>query len=66
MGGSRLLTVEESADVLRCSKSQIYNWRLKGEFLPGFRIGKRVLFDESDLEAWIESRRERVRTRGER
>lgn len=32
----------------------IYAWRSKGEGPKGYRVGKRVLFKKTDVDAWLE------------
>jgi predicted DNA-binding transcriptional regulator AlpA len=50
---ARLLTVEEVADRLRTTPAAIYCLRYRGEGPPAVRVGKRLLHDEADLEAWL-------------
>lgn len=48
----QLLTLDEAADVLRCSRSTVER-RLRAGSLPAVRHGRRVLVDESDLRAFV-------------
>lgn len=56
--GSEVLTMVETADLLRCSKAHVSNL-LNNRFanvppLPYFAIGRRKLIRRSALERWIE------------
>lgn len=52
----RLLTARELADLLGFSSSTIQDWYERGE-LPGFRIGGRLRFRLTEVEQWLEQRR---------
>ena len=47
-----LLTISEAAARLRVSKSMIYLLAERRE-IPHFRVGKRIVFDESQLEEYL-------------
>lgn len=47
-----LLTINEAATRLRVSKSMIYLLVERRE-IPHFRVGKRIVFDESQLEEYL-------------
>lgn len=51
-----LLTVRETADVLRVSERTLWSLTNSGE-LPAVRVGRSVRYDQNDLAAWIESRK---------
>lgn len=51
----RLLTTEEVAERYRTSASTVRYWRSIGYGPPGRRIGRRVLYDETDVQAFWES-----------
>lgn len=53
----RLLTARQLADLLGFQPGTILDWFERGE-LPGFRIGGRLRFRASEVEAWLEQRRE--------
>ena len=55
-GQRQLLTVEETADFLRCSISILNKWRVAGAGPPFVRIGTRVRYRLSDLTAFIKTR----------
>jgi len=53
----RLLRAREVADLLGLSPATVLDWFESGR-LPGFRLSSRaVRFRESEVEAWVESRR---------
>lgn len=49
----RYLTTAEVAGVARTSPSTVRYWRHIGYGPTGVRIGKRVLYRETDVTAWI-------------
>jgi excisionase family DNA binding protein len=61
----RLLTAREVGDVLGFSSATIVDWFEAGK-LPGFRIGGRLRFRLSEVEAWLEAQRGSVTPRGAR
>lgn len=52
----RLLTTAEVAEMTRLSPETLryYRWRDRGEGPRGARVGRKVLYKESDVIAWIE------------
>jgi excisionase family DNA binding protein len=52
----RLLTSRELGDMLGFSPATIVDWFEAGK-LPGFRIGGRLRFRLSEVEAWLEEKR---------
>lgn len=50
----KLLTQSETAELLRRSPRQLEQWRWLGEGPPYLRVGRRILYRESDLEAWLD------------
>jgi len=52
----KMLTLPEAAERLRLSRSTIYHLT-SGRAIPHFKIGQRLLFDEEELEAWLERHR---------
>jgi len=38
----------------------IYNWRQRGEGPPAYRIGKHLRYRRSDVEAWLDGRRDKA------
>lgn len=49
-----LLGVREVAEYLGVSVRTVWGLRAEGNFAPGTRIGKRVVWRESILLAWVE------------
>ena len=54
----RLLTITEAAEELRTSVETLRYWRGRGEGPLGFRLGRRIVYRESDLTNWVDSQRE--------
>ena len=52
-----LLTISEAAEVLRAPVATLRYWRHIGTGPHSFRLGRRVLYRRSDLDAWVEARR---------
>ena len=52
------MTIEEVARSLRVSVPTVRWLRQKGRFAPGIKIGRRVVWDEEALAAWVEANRE--------
>lgn len=48
------LTTEEVADWLRTSPETVRFWRHVGKGPRSFKIGRRVLYARSDVEAYVE------------
>jgi predicted DNA-binding transcriptional regulator AlpA len=51
-----LLTQREAALALRLSERTLERWRVSGDGPPFAKLGRRIGYRESDLEAWINSR----------
>lgn len=51
-----ILTTEELADELRTPIHTINYWRARGTGPKGFRLGKRVVYRRTDVEAWLEQK----------
>ena len=50
-----LLTVQELATELRLAESTFYTWRRRGLGPKSFKLGRRVVYRLSDVEAWLEA-----------
>lgn len=59
MSLERLLTARELAELLGFQAGTVVDWFERGE-LPGYRIGGRLRFRESDVIEWLEQRRRGV------
>ncbi len=48
-------TAEEVAPLFRTSKAVVYEWYRQSKFPPNvaFRIGRKILFNKTELEKWI-------------
>jgi excisionase family DNA binding protein len=53
---AKFLTVRESAEYLRVSRSYLYKLA-EARQLTFFRVGSRLLFSPDDLNEWLRSRR---------
>jgi predicted DNA-binding transcriptional regulator AlpA len=55
--GRRLLTPDETADLLRISPRTLENWRARGHGPPYLRLTRRrIAYRERDVLSWIDSR----------
>jgi excisionase family DNA binding protein len=59
-----LLSAGEVADLLGFSAATIVDWAEAGK-LPAFKLGGRLRFRESEVDAWLEERRHGSTTRRE-
>lgn len=57
MAEEKLLTTKEVADMLRTPHETVRYWRSAGKGPTWFKIGRRVLYAESDVLAFIASAR---------
>lgn len=55
---ARLLIAEEVAERLRTTVPALHCLRYRGAAPPAIRVGKRLLFPEDQLEAWLLARQE--------
>ena len=53
----RMLSIEETAQLLSVSTKTIHRWRLAG-MLPVHKLGRQIRIAESELETFIRNRRE--------
>ena len=52
------LTINEVAAMLRVSVPTLRWLRQEGRFAPAIRVGRRLLWDRAEVEAWMDSNRE--------
>src|SRR4051794_30155973 len=52
--GTKLLDLGEVAERLRVSVVTVRWLRQEGRFAPAIKVGRRVMWDVRDVEAWIE------------
>jgi DNA-binding transcriptional MerR regulator len=50
----RLLTIGEVAELTRAPVNTLRYWRGIGAGPPAFKVGRRVLYRESDVRAWLD------------
>jgi excisionase family DNA binding protein len=48
-----IMTLAQVCDLLHVSPNTAYSWRSAGTGPPGFRVGNRVRYRRSDVDAWI-------------
>ena len=51
------LTTDELAEALRTSVETVRYWRHVGKGPRSFKVGRRVLYDRRDVDAWISKAR---------
>jgi excisionase family DNA binding protein len=56
----RLMTIEEVAEYLRVPVLTIRWLRQEGRFAPAVKVGRRLLWEESAVNRWVEANREPV------
>jgi excisionase family DNA binding protein len=54
----KLLTPDAAAAMLGVSKTTLLKWRMKNIGPPFYRAGRNIRYNEDDLVAWLESRKE--------
>ena len=54
----RLLTIKQVAERLTVSVGCLRAWRIRGDGPPAIRIGSALRWDEREVDAWLDSRRE--------
>jgi len=55
-----MMTVEDLAEYLGIPIPTVYKQRSEGTGPPGFRIGKYVRWRRSEVDAWLESKRDPI------
>lgn len=53
----RYLTPDDIADIFDVPLETVYQWRKKRTGPPGFRIGKHLRYDPSDVRAYVAQRK---------
>ena len=53
-----LLTIEEVAGRLRVSVLTVRWLRQQGRFVPAIKVGRRLMWDTRDVDAWLKAQRE--------
>ena len=49
----KLLVTEEVAEIARTTAPTVRYWRHMGIGPEGFRVGRRILYREQDVESWL-------------
>ncbi|GAB4086406.1 hypothetical protein GCM10028784_30360 [Myceligenerans cantabricum] len=49
-------TLDDLCRKLHCTRETVYTWRKHGVAPRAYKIGKHLLFEESDVRAWLEQR----------
>ncbi len=58
----RLISLTECADLLGLTAAAMYNLRHSGADLPpSFRVANKIKFRRSDVDVWLETKREQPR-----
>ena len=58
--GESLMSATEVAEFLGISVNTLYQLRYRGDSLPrGYRVGGRIKYRRSDVEAWLEQQADR-------
>ena len=57
-GVIELLTIEEVAARLRVSVLSVRWLRQEGRFAPAIKVGRRLMWDVRDVDAWLKAQRE--------
>jgi predicted DNA-binding transcriptional regulator AlpA len=55
---ARLMTIAQVADRLTVSVGCLRAWRIRGQGPPAIRIGSALRWDEREVDAWLNARRE--------
>jgi excisionase family DNA binding protein len=55
---TQLLTIEEVAQRLRVSVETVRWLRQQGRFAPAIKVGRRLMWDAGDVDAWLKAQRE--------
>lgn len=55
---TKLLTIDQVAALFGLSREAIYNRRHRNDFPPAIRVGAVLRWDLTEIEAWIDDRRE--------
>lgn len=63
MDARELQTIDEVAAQLRVTVATVRWLRQEGRFAPCIKVGRRVVWDRRDVEAWVQEQREVVMPR---
>ncbi len=54
----RLLTIKQVSERLTVSVGCLSAWRIRGDGPPAIRVGSALRWDEREVDAWLNARRE--------
>jgi len=54
---SGLLTTKEVAKILNCSEGTLHNHRSRGEGIPYYKLGKKVVYNLKDVNVYLQKHR---------
>jgi excisionase family DNA binding protein len=57
-----MLIAEDAAAYLGLGRQALAKMRLTGDSPPFFKVGRRVLYDRDELDAWLSTRKRRSTT----
>jgi len=52
---SEYMTTDEVAELSRTSAETVRYWRHVGKGPKSFKVGRRVLYDRADVQAWLDA-----------
>lgn len=50
---ARLWTLQDVSDFLNVPIGTLYQWRVRGEGPPAFKVGRHIRFDPDRVRAWL-------------
>jgi excisionase family DNA binding protein len=53
------LTIKEAAEYLRLSRGHLGNMRTEGDGPRFYKLGRKILYEQSDLDVWLALHRRR-------
>lgn len=56
MPDEQMMSIRDVADFLKLNQTTVYAWAQQGT-LPGYKLGRTWRFRPSEIEAWLEGRR---------
>jgi DNA-binding transcriptional MerR regulator len=59
-----ILTINDVGTMINRSVETLRWWRQRGEGPPSYRIGRRVVYDEDAVLAWLDQQRQTARQPG--
>jgi excisionase family DNA binding protein len=55
MTAAEYLTLPQVAELIQTPAGTLYQWRTKKTGPPSMKVGRRLLYKRTDLEAWLDS-----------